>query len=215
MDDTVHYDTDLEHHWWRTIDFLTRVGRSGIVLNPDKFQFAERCVDFAGIRVSEATIEPLPKYLDAIRDFPNPDSTTDIRSWFGLVNQVVNYAQLRDTMALFKPFLSPRCKFSWSPELEEAFQTSKQAIIGAIHGGVEIYAPASALTGSGVALATSCSNNIVAALRAYLTVAPEDGGSPSPVRGSYPRRSNAMRPSKRGPGHGLGPGADTILHTRM
>ena len=139
MDDTIHYDTDLEHHWWRTIDFLTRVGRSGIVLNPDKFQFAERCVDFAGFRVSEATIEPLPKYLDAIRDFPTPDSTTDIRSWFGLVNQVANYAQLRDTMALFKLFLSPRCKFSWSPELEEAFQTSKQAIIGAIREGVEIY----------------------------------------------------------------------------
>ena len=80
------------------MDFLTRVGRSGIVLNPDKFQFAERCVDFAGFRVSEATIEPLPKYLDAIRDFPNPDSTTDIRSWFGLVNQVANHAQLRDTI---------------------------------------------------------------------------------------------------------------------
>ena len=42
-------------------------------------------------------------------------------------------------MALFKPFLSPPCKFSWSPELEEAFQTSKQAIIGAIREGVEIY----------------------------------------------------------------------------
>ncbi|XP_059914686.1 uncharacterized protein LOC132462923 [Gadus macrocephalus] len=24
VDDTIHYDTDLEHHWWRTIDFLTR-----------------------------------------------------------------------------------------------------------------------------------------------------------------------------------------------
>ncbi|KAJ8335347.1 hypothetical protein SKAU_G00386890 [Synaphobranchus kaupii] len=139
VDDTIHYDTDLEQHWWRTIDFLSRVGQSGIVLNPDKFQFAEKNVDFAGFRVSDATIEPLPKYLDAIRDFPTPVSTTDIRSWFGLVNQVANYAQLRDTMAPFKPFLSPRCKFSWSPELEEAFQASKCAIIGAIREGVEIY----------------------------------------------------------------------------
>ncbi|XP_077359925.1 uncharacterized protein LOC144005545 [Festucalex cinctus] len=139
VDDTVHYDTDLEQHWWRTIDFLARVGRSGIVLNADKFQFAEKCVDFAGFRVSDASIEPLPKYLDAIRDFPSPVSTTDIRSWFGLVNQVANYAQLRDTMAPFKQFLSPRCKFSWSSELEEAFQASKLSIIGAIREGVEIY----------------------------------------------------------------------------
>ena len=139
VDDTIHYDSDLEQHWWRTMDFLTRVGRSGIVLNPDKFQFAQRSVDFAGFRVSDTSIEPLPKYLDAIRDFPSPVSTTDIRSWFGLVNQVANYAQLRDTMAPFKPFLSPRHKFSWSPELEEAFQSSKLAIVEAIREGVEIY----------------------------------------------------------------------------
>ena len=139
VDDTIHYDSDLEQHWWRTIDFLTRVGQAGIVLNPDKFQFAERSVDFAGFRVSDSTIEPLPKYLDAIRDFPSPTSTTDIRSWFGLVNQVANYAQLRDIMEPFKPFLSPRCKFSWSPQLEEAFQSSKDAIISAIRQGVEIF----------------------------------------------------------------------------
>ncbi len=137
VDDTVHYDDDLEQHWWRTIDLLTRVGQAGIVLNPEKFQFAEKSVNFAGFRVSDSTIEPLPKYLDAIRHFPSPSSTTDIRSWFGLVNQVSNYAQLRDTMAPFKPFLSPRRQFSWSPELEEAFQTS--AIVTAIHQGVEIF----------------------------------------------------------------------------
>ena len=139
VDDTIHYDTDLEQHWWRTIDFLVCVGRSGIVLNPEKFQFAEKCVDFAGFRVSDTTIEPLPKYLDAIRCFPSPESTTDIRSWFGLVNQVGNYAQLRDTMAPFKPFLSPRCKFAWCPELESAFQTSKTAIVESIRQGVEIF----------------------------------------------------------------------------
>lgn len=139
VDNTVHYDSDLEQHWWRTIDFLTRVGQAGIVLNPDKFQFAERTVDFAGFRVSDSAIEPLPKYLDAIRDFPSPTNTTDIRSWFGLVNQVSNYAQLRDIMAPFKPFLSPRCKFSWSPELESAFQNSKESIIESIRQGVEIF----------------------------------------------------------------------------
>ncbi len=116
-----------------------RVVQAGIVLNPEKFQFAEKSVNFAGFRVSDSTIEPLPKYLDAIRHFPSPSSTTDIRSWFGLVNHVSNYAQLRDTMAPFKPFLSPRCQFSWSPELEEAFQASKAAIVTAIRQGVELF----------------------------------------------------------------------------
>ena len=139
VDDTIHYDSDLEQHWWRTIDLLTHLGQAGIVLNPDKFQFASKRADFAGFRISESAIEPLPKYLDAIRDFPFPASTTDIRSWFGLVNQVANYAQLRDTMTPFKPFLSPRYKFSWSAELEDVFQASKQAIVDAIRQGVEIF----------------------------------------------------------------------------
>ena len=131
---------DLEQHWWRTIDFLTKVGQAGIVLNPDKFQFCEKTVDFAGFRVSDSTIEPLPKYLDAIRDFSSPISTSDIRNWFGLVNQLTNYAQLRDTMAPLKPFLSPRCKFSWDKNLEDAFiESKKKIIIKSICHGVEIY----------------------------------------------------------------------------
>ena len=139
VDDTVHYDADLEGHWLRTIDFLTMVGRAGIVLNPDKFQFAQRQVDFAGFRISNETIEPLPKYLEAIKNFPTPTSTTDIRSWFGLVNQVTSYAQLRDTMAPFKPFLSPRHKFFWDDKLDVAFNKSKEVITEAIRKGVEIF----------------------------------------------------------------------------
>ena len=91
VDNTIHYDTDLETHWWRTIDFVIRVGQAGIVLNTEKFYFARRIVDFAGFRVSDETTEPLPKYMDAIRDFPTPISTTDIRRWFHLENQVANY----------------------------------------------------------------------------------------------------------------------------
>ena len=82
---------------------------------------------------------PLPKYLNAIRDFPKPQSTTDIRSWFGLINQVANYAQLRDHLEIFRPYLSPRHPFQWNDELDKAFEESKSAIIAAIRKGVEIF----------------------------------------------------------------------------
>lgn len=77
---TIHYDTDLKRHWWRTIDFLTWLGQSGVVLNTDKFQLAQKNVNFAGFRLSDTTIKPLPKYFDAIRDFPTPAYKTDVRS---------------------------------------------------------------------------------------------------------------------------------------
>lgn len=55
VDDNIHYDTSLEDHWWRTIDLLSLLGAAGIVLNPDKLQFAQREVDYAGFRISAIT----------------------------------------------------------------------------------------------------------------------------------------------------------------
>ena len=45
-------------------------------------------------------------------------------------------------MAVFRPFLSPKNKFEWSDELQQAFDESKAAIIDAIMSGVEIFDPA-------------------------------------------------------------------------
>ena len=141
VDDTCHHDEDLQEHWWRTIDLLILLGKSGVVLNPQKFQFAQLKFNFTGFHISMNDIKPLPKYLNSIQNFPTPSSVTDIRSWFGLVNQVANYAQLRDLMAPFKPFLSPRVKFYWTPELEKICCESKYAIVKAIKNGVEIFDP--------------------------------------------------------------------------
>ena len=139
IDDTIFYDNELETHWWRTIDFLIRVGQSGIVLNLDKFQFCQKSVDFAGFCISSDRVEPLPKYLNAIKMFPTPQSATDIKSWFGLVNQLSSYAQLRDIMAPFRPFLSPKVAFRWNDELNQAFIASKEVIVDAIKHGVQIF----------------------------------------------------------------------------
>jgi len=54
-----------------------------IVLNPKKFQFAQRDVDFAGFCISDDAIDPFLKYFNAIPDFSTPPSTTDIEA--GLV----------------------------------------------------------------------------------------------------------------------------------
>ena len=108
------WDADLERHWWRTIEFLETVGKSGIILNPEKFQFCAKDVEFAGFRITSTRVAPLPKYLDAIRLFPTPKNLTDVRSWFGLINQVAGYGQLRKTLDPFRPFLNPKVKFEWS-----------------------------------------------------------------------------------------------------
>lgn len=90
------------------MDFFETIGKSGIVLNPDKFKFVMKEADFAGFCITNSAIGPLPKFVDGIKGFPTPMSMTDIRSWFGRVNQVSNYAQLR---VHFNPFFNPMQKF--------------------------------------------------------------------------------------------------------
>lgn len=94
-----------------------------------------------GFPISSTSIEPLPKFLDAIHDFQTPKLITDIRSWFSLVNQVSNYAQLGDLVAPFKQFLSQKCNFNWTTELGNAFTTSKRCIVDSIKHGTEIFDP--------------------------------------------------------------------------
>ena len=108
------------------------VGQAGVVLNPKKFQFASR-------DIADERIDPLPKFYSVIDNFPTPTSTTDIRSWFGLVNQVAIYAQLREYMEPFRPFLSPRHSFEWTPALNIVFESSKAAIVEEIKEGLEIF----------------------------------------------------------------------------
>jgi len=143
VDDSLLHDDDdkLREHWWRVIEFLEVAGNAGVVLNSDKFQFAQETVDFAGFRITANTVEPLPKYLDAIREYPTPTNITDIRSFFGLVNQVSHYAQLRDLMEPFRKFLSPKVKFEWNKDLNDIFEKSKLQMIEAIKKGVQIFDP--------------------------------------------------------------------------
>ena len=143
VDDVIKWDDDdsIEEHWWRIIDYLILVGTNGITLNPKKFQFCQRDVEFAGFLITQDDVKPIPKYLDAIRNFPRPSNISDIRSWFGLVNQVSHYAKLTGMMAPFKPLLSPKTRFRWDDELEQAFQRSKLEIVKAIEEGVRIFEP--------------------------------------------------------------------------
>ena len=80
-------------------------------------------------------------YLNAIKNFPTPKNIADIRSWFCLVNQVAHYVQLRNILAPFKPFSSPKHKFRWSNELDKACSDSKTTITDAVRHGVEIFDP--------------------------------------------------------------------------
>ena len=62
------------------IDYLNLMGNNGITLNPQKFQFSQRDIEFGGFSITSDQVKPLAKYLNAIKLFPTPKTITDIRS---------------------------------------------------------------------------------------------------------------------------------------
>ena len=140
VDDSILWDDSIEEAFFHTVDFLDVCGNNGVILNtPPKFGFALTTAPFAGFEVSPTSVSPCPKSIEAIQHFPTPRNITDIRSWFGLINQVSYAFASAPRMAPFRSLLKPGARFVWTEELQQAFTESKSAIISEIQHGVEIY----------------------------------------------------------------------------
>ena len=69
-------------------------------------------------------------------EFPTPTNISEVRAWYGLVNQVTYCFCKTAVMVPFHHLLTPATEFNWTDELEEAFVASKKKIIEMIQIGV-------------------------------------------------------------------------------
>ena len=139
IDDTLLWSNNLEESFFQACNWLDICGRNGITLNPEKFVFGQETVEFAGFEITADSVRPCRKFLDAIIDFPQPKNITDIRSWFGLINQVSYAFSMTDRMLPFRDFLKPGTPFHWNENLDELLAESKQVIVSEIEEGVRIF----------------------------------------------------------------------------
>ncbi|GFS06232.1 enzymatic polyprotein [Elysia marginata] len=120
-------------------EWLELCGHNGIVLNPTKFTFAKETVEFAGFEITPTTVTPCPQAIEAIKRFPTPRNITDVRSWFGLVNQVSYAFASAEIMQPFRNLLKTNTKFSWTDSMDELFEETKVLITEEIRHWVEIF----------------------------------------------------------------------------
>ena len=139
VDDTLMWSESLSEAFFHTVDFLNLCGNNGVILNPNKFHFAKPTVEFAGFEITLNSVKPCHRTLAAIQDFPTSKNITDVRSWFGLVNQVSYAFASADRMLPFRSLLKPGKTFEWSETLDQLFNESKALIVQEIQDGVEIF----------------------------------------------------------------------------
>ncbi|XP_071478837.1 uncharacterized protein [Diadema antillarum] len=141
VDDVLLWADTLRDSFFQAVEWLDICGRNGITLNPKKFTFGADVVEFAGFEITPDSVRPCQKYLQAILDFPTPTDITDVRSWFGLVNQVSYAFSMAEKMLPFRELLKPKTPFVWTAALQRAFDESKAAIASEIEEGVRIFDP--------------------------------------------------------------------------
>ena len=139
IDDGCLWDDDIEAAFWHTFDHIKWCADRGIVFNREKFKFSREVVEFAGFEVTMEGYRPAPSILAAIREFPTPKNITDVRSWFGLVNQVAYSFSQSNIMEPFREALKKGRKFYWDDTLETLFQRSKNEIVQQVKAGVQAY----------------------------------------------------------------------------
>ena len=143
IDDSLLWDEDIESAFWRTCDYIKHCSDNGIVFNADKFVFAEETCLFAGFEITPEGYRPPQKLIDAIKNFPTPTCPTDIRSWFGLINQVAYTFAQAQIMAPFRELMTKRAMkdWYWDDALTDVFERSKNVIIDKIKDGVKAFEP--------------------------------------------------------------------------
>ena len=127
---------NLEEAFKQVAEYLTLAGENWIVLNSDKFCFGE---DWAGIRLTEDKVQPLPEHVRAIRDFPTPTNITDMRSYWALVNQVSPYYSVQPQLQPFRELMKKSSKWYWDKVLQKLFEESRVNISEAVLEGITRY----------------------------------------------------------------------------
>ena len=109
--------------------YIKSCADNGITFNPEKFHFGETNIEFAGFEVTADYYKPTKNMLQSISNFLVPKNITDVRSSFGLIEQM-SYAFSKSlVLHPFRELLKKKSDFYWSQELTDLFISARSYIV--------------------------------------------------------------------------------------
>lgn len=129
VDDFIQFDLTFPQHVERVWQTLTRCREKCMTLNPKKFQFGLPEVSFCGYIVGTQGVKVDPAKIRAISDFPAPKNLTELRSFFGMINQLSHFSRdISSKAEPLRPLLSSKNEFVWTADHDKAFDEVKVAL---------------------------------------------------------------------------------------
>lgn len=134
IDDVIVASEDMETHKKHLKEIFERLNKFGVTINLNKCAFGETKIEFLGFEVSTDGIRPLSKKVDAINEFPRPETVKQLRRFMGMVNfyrlhlpHAVEYqAELNKYFKNSKK--NDKTKIEWTEKSSEAFEKCKSSL---------------------------------------------------------------------------------------
>jgi transposase InsO family protein len=129
LDDVIVWGASLREHNDRLIEVFDRLRLHSLKLQPDKCEFLRKEVCYLGHRVTPRGVRPDDRKVAAVKDYPVPHNTKQLKSFLGLAGYY------RKFVPNFSPIARPLHKltgknipFIWGEEQELAFRTLKDIL---------------------------------------------------------------------------------------
>ena len=126
-EDTLIRGTTTAELLENTRNFFEACRKAGITLNLRKVQWDQPEVLFGGFLLNSSGYRIDPSLTKALAEFPTPTTPTDVRSFFGLANQICNFSdEISQLLMPLKSLLKKGVMFQWLPEHQTAFDLARE-----------------------------------------------------------------------------------------
>jgi len=134
LDDLLIASSTQEEHLQHLQEVLRRLDEAGLLIRPEKCDFGMATLEYLGHTVTTQGIAPAKQKVDAINEFPVPQTQRQLRRFLGMVNFYHRFipncaAVLSPLNKLLRP---PRrgapTAVHWPPEAATAFSEAKAAL---------------------------------------------------------------------------------------
>ena len=141
LDDIIVYGKTPEELLARLGGVFEKLRKAGLKLKPSKCNFFKEQINFLGHIVSKEGISTCPQKVQAVQDWPIPETIHDVKSFLGFVGYYRKFIQGFSSIAkplysLYEGFentkqANRRQTIKWGSEQQEAFDTLKRSCVSA------------------------------------------------------------------------------------
>lgn len=113
----------------KLMDVLKRLRESDLKLQPDKCEFLRPELEFLGHVISENGVQPNPKKIEAVVNFPKPRDPREIKQFLGLAGYYRKFIkEFSKTAKPLTELLKKEKDWVWTEKEEHSFNTLRTAL---------------------------------------------------------------------------------------